>query len=96
MIIEGAKYRTFLNRKFENRKKWYIPDPKKIISYIPGTVVKLFVHEGQQVVKGDVILILEAMKMKNRIVFSRSGKVKAVNVVEGDKVPKNFLMVELE
>ena len=58
--------------------------------------MKLFVREGQQVVKGDVILILEAMKMKNRVVFSRSGKIKAVNVSEGEKVPKDFLMIELE
>jgi len=36
------------------------------------------------------------MKMKNRLVFTKSGKVKAVNVSEGEKVPKNHLMVELE
>lgn len=95
LIIEGAKYRTLLNRKFENRKSWKNPDPKKVISHIPGTVVKIFVREGQQVEKGDVILILEAMKMKNRVVFSRSGIVKVVNVSEGEKVSKDFMMIEL-
>jgi len=96
LIIEGTKYRTLLNRKFENRKNWNNPDPKKVISYIPGTVVKVFIREGQQVEQGDSILILEAMKMKNRIVFSRSGKVKSVNVSEGEKVPKDYVMIELE
>lgn len=96
LIIEGTKYRTLVNRKFENRKNWNNPDPKKVISYIPGTVVKVFIREGQQVEQGDSILILEAMKMKNRIVFSRSGKVKSVNVSEGEKVPKDYVMIELE
>lgn len=96
LIIDGTKYRTLLNHKFENRKNWIRPDPKKVVSYIPGTIVKLFVSEGQQVEKGEIILILEAMKMKNLVVFSISGKVKAVNVSEGEKVPKDYVMVELE
>ncbi len=96
LVIDGTKYRTLLNRKFENRKGWNNPDPRKVISHIPGTVVKLFIREGQQVEKGDLILILEAMKMKSRVVFSKSGKVKAVNVTEGERVPKDFIMVELE
>jgi len=96
LIIDGTKYRTFYNRKFENRKKYEPPNPNRIMSYIPGTVVKLFVKEGQEVKKGDHILILDAMKMKTNLVFESDGKVKAVNVSEGVKVPKDFLMVELE
>lgn len=96
LIIDGTKYRTFYNSKFENRKKYEAPDPNKIISYLPGTVVKLFVKEGQEVKRGDDILILEAMKMKTRMIFGTSGKVKSINVSEGVKVPKDFLMIELE
>ena len=96
LVIESTKYRTRYNRKFENRKRWINPDTRKILSYIPGTIVKVFVTEGQNVQDGDNILILEAMKMKNRLVFSKSGKVKRVYVSEGEKVPKNYLMVELE
>jgi biotin carboxyl carrier protein len=96
LIIDGTKYRTFYNSKFENRKKYEIPDPNKIMSYLPGTVVKLFVKEGQEVKKGDNMLIIESMKMKSHLIFNRAGIVKSVNVSEGVKVPKDFIMVELE
>jgi biotin carboxyl carrier protein len=96
IVIDGTKYRTFYNRKFEKRKKYAMKDPNKIFSYIPGTVLKLYVKVGQEVHKGDNILILEAMKMKNRLTFDRSGIVKTINVLEGEKVPKDFLMIEME
>ena len=96
LVIEGTKYRTRLNKKFENRKLWKAPDPKLVFSTIPGTIVKIFVSEGQEVREGDKMLILEAMKMKNKILFHSDGKVKSVNVKEGVKVPKEFLMLEME
>lgn len=95
LVIHGTKYRTRLNRKFENRKTWGKPDPRKIISNIPGTIIKVYVQEGQEVKEGDQMLILEAMKMKNKVFFDTGGTVKSVHVREGEKIPKNFLMVEL-
>lgn len=96
LIIDGTKYRTFYNSKFENRKKYVAPDPNKILSYLPGTIVKLFVKVGQDVHKGDNMMILETMKMKTLLIFSTSGRVKSINVAEGVKVPKDFLILELE
>ena len=96
LVIDGTKYRTNYNKKFENRKDYVSPDPKKILSFIPGTIVKLYVKEGQEVKPGDNMLILEAMKMKNRVVFDRGATIKSVKVKEGEKVPKNYLMVELK
>jgi biotin carboxyl carrier protein len=96
LVVDGTRYRTRLNQKFETRKAWKNPDPKKVTSSIPGTILKVFVKEGQEVNKGDQMLILEAMKMKNKIMFHRSGTVKNVHVKEGEKVPKDHLMVELE
>jgi pyruvate carboxylase len=95
LIIDGDKYRTRLNTKFENRKVWDNPNPKKILSTIPGTIVKLYIKVGQDVKKGEPILILEAMKMKNKILFHADGRVKAIRVKEGEKVPKDHLMLEL-
>lgn len=96
LVIDGTKYRTRLNKKFESRKNWKAANPKLMFSTIPGTIVKVFVSEGQQVKKGDQMLILEAMKMKNNVFFPDAGRVKAVNVQEGLKVPKNFLMLEMD
>jgi biotin carboxyl carrier protein len=95
LIIDGDKYRTRLNVKFENRKCWENPNPKKITSSIPGTIVKIYAKVGQQVRKGDPILILEAMKMRNKVLFQTDGKVKSIKVKEGEKVPKDHLMLEL-
>ena len=54
------------------------------------------VEEGQKVKEGDQILVLEAMKMKNKILFSEDGTVKSIHVKEGEKVSKNRLMVTLK
>jgi biotin carboxyl carrier protein len=95
LIIDGDKYRTRYNKKFENRKAWKNPNPKKITSSIPGTIIKVYAKVGQEVKKGDPILILEAMKMKNKVLFHIDGKVKSIKVKEGETVPKDHLMLEL-
>ena len=95
LIIDGDKYRTRYNTKFEKRKIWQNPNPKKITSNIPGTVVKVYIKVGQEVKKGDPILLIEAMKMKNKILFNIDGKVKSIKVKEGERVPKNQLLLEM-
>jgi biotin carboxyl carrier protein len=94
--IDGTHYKTNLTSKFENRKKYTVPDAKKIISVIPGTIMKVFVKEGQKVKRGDNILILEAMKMQNRIKSPRPGVIKTIKVKAGEKIAKGILMAELE
>jgi biotin carboxyl carrier protein len=66
------------------------------MSYIPGTICEVFVKEGQKVKEGESLLILEAMKMRNQITMPRNGKVKSIKVSQGDRIPKNHLMVEIE
>jgi biotin carboxyl carrier protein len=95
LIIDGDKYRTRYNTKFEKRKIWNNPNPKKVTSSIPGTIVKVYTKAGQEVKKGDPMLILEAMKMRNKILFHIDGKVKAIRVKEGEIVPKNHLLLEM-
>jgi len=94
--ILSMKYKTKLTKKFENRTQYEAPNPDHIMSYIPGTIVEMFVKEGQEVKEGESLLILEAMKMRNQIAMPRDGKVKSIKVVEGDRIPKNHLMVEIE
>ena len=94
--VQGAKYKTLLTEKYKNREKWEKPDLKKILSDIPGTVIKVYVEEGQKVKEGDLMMILEAMKMKNKIHFPIDGTVKKIYVTENETVPKRHLMIELE
>ncbi len=94
--VLARKYKTRLTKKYQQRKPWTEPNPKEINSYIPGTIVKIFVTEGQAVKKDEVVLMLEAMKMQNRIKMPFDGKIKKINVKEGDKIPKNMVMIEIE
>ncbi|MCT4590822.1 MAG: biotin/lipoyl-binding protein [Carboxylicivirga sp.] len=94
--ILSMKYKTKLTKKFENRVTYQAPNPDHILSYIPGTICEVFVKEGQEVKEGESLLILEAMKMRNQITMPRDGKVKSIKVTQGDRIPKNQLMVEIE
>jgi biotin carboxyl carrier protein len=96
LIISGSEYTTTYNKKFINRKVWSEPNLNHIYSYIPGTIVDLLVSEGQPVEEGETILILEAMKMNNSIQMPFDGKIVKINVEKGQKIPKNFLMIEIE
>jgi len=94
--IGETKYNTLFTKKFENRKPYKPADPKKILAYIPGTILKIFVKKGEKMNAGEPILILEAMKMRNLVTIPVSGKLKVIHVKEGDTIPKNFLIAEIE
>jgi biotin carboxyl carrier protein len=96
LIIHGGKYRTTFTRKFENRKAWQKPNEKKILSHIPGTIKEIYIKEGDRVMKGDNLLVLEAMKMLNTIVVPHDGKIKKIHVTKGGKIAKGYVMAEFE
>ncbi|MBN1926044.1 MAG: biotin/lipoyl-binding protein [Prolixibacteraceae bacterium] len=95
LLIGSGKYLTNITSKFQNRKKWEPHDPKKILTVIPGTVIDVLVKSGQMVKKGETLLILEAMKMQNQILMPFDGKIKKVYIKPDEKVPKNYLMIEI-
>ena len=63
---------------------------------MPGSVFDIKVSEGDEVKKGDVLLILEAMKMENEIVAPRDGKVIAINASKGANVNSGDALVSLQ
>ena len=89
------KYKTTLTKKFMNRKFYTEPNPNEVRSYIPGTIIKIFVKKGQKIKEGSTLLILEAMKMRNEINMPFDGEIAKINVKEGEKIPKGFVMVEI-
>jgi len=95
-VVNSAKYTTLLTGKFEKRKLWERPDPNKVNSFIPGTIIEIKVKPGQKVKEGETLLILEAMKMLNKVEMPFDGTIKAVNVDEGQRIPKDYLMIEIE
>jgi len=63
---------------------------------MPGLIISITAQAGDEVKKGDGLLILEAMKMENVIKSPRDGKVKKVNVQLRQPVEKNQVMIEFE
>lgn len=94
--VTARKYKTLLTEKYKKRKFWEDPSPYEIQSFIPGTIIQVFVKEGRVVKEGQPLLILEAMKMQNKIDMPFTAKIKKINVKQGEKIPKDFLMIELE
>jgi len=68
----------------------------KIKSPLPGTIKKVNVSVGDTVKEGDCLMVMEAMKMDNKITAPFSAKVKKIYVTQGERVPKGALMIELE
>ncbi|WP_010246090.1 biotin/lipoyl-containing protein [Peptoniphilus rhinitidis] len=66
-----------------------------VVAPMPGTVLKVNVNSGDTVASGDVILILEAMKMENEIVAPCAGKV-TLNVKAGETVDTDALLASVE
>ncbi len=96
LIINGEKYSTLFTEKFENRKKWEKTDTRKVLSFLPGTVLELYTKPGDMVEKDEIMLVLEAMKMQNTYYYPHSGRIKNVNINVGDRIPKGFVMIEYE
>jgi biotin carboxyl carrier protein len=94
--IDTSLYKTRISSKFENRKHYQAANPRIIVSFIPGTVLDIMITEGQNVKKGDDLMILDAMKMQNKLKCSMDGKVKKISVKKGDKVSKGVVLLEME
>jgi biotin carboxyl carrier protein len=94
--IDTSLYQTRISNKFLNRKHYQPADPKIILSFIPGTVLEIFIKPGQHVSKGENLMILDAMKMQNKLKCNMDGIVKSIAVKKGDKVSKGTVLLELE
>ncbi|NMA84773.1 MAG: biotin/lipoyl-binding protein [Epulopiscium sp.] len=67
----------------------------KVPSPMPGVILDIKVKEGDQVKEGDVVAILEAMKMENEIVALATGSIASVNVSKGATVETGDLIVSI-
>jgi len=80
------------------------PAPKKataagkvtVTAPMPGTILSIKVKQGSNVAKGDVIMILEAMKMENEILAPQGGTISSIDVTEGASVNTGDLLATME
>ncbi len=72
------------------------PSSKEIKSPLPGNILKVLVTEGASFKQGDVLLIMESMKMENNILAERNGKVVKVCAPAGTAVLQDAVLLEIE
>jgi len=66
-----------------------------ILAPLPGAISKLEVAKGDIVKKGQLLLIMEAMKMENRVLADRAGVVENIRVQQGDSVLQGDIILEI-
>ncbi len=71
-------------------------DANAVKAIMPGKVLRVMVKPGDAVANGDVVLILEAMKMENELRAHKAGTVKAVHAAPGQDVEMAQVLVEIE
>ena len=71
------------------------PCSKAIKSPLPGVIVAVKVNAGDKIKAGDVVAVLEAMKMENEIQSEYDGTVASVNVSQGDSILEGAVIVSL-
>lgn len=67
-----------------------------VTAIMPGKIIRMLVKEGDRVQEGDVVCVLEAMKMENELRAGKSGVVKEVNVEPGSDVEMGEVLVVVE
>lgn len=67
----------------------------KVVAPMPGKIVDVKVNVGQSVKEGDLVAILEAMKMENEVFAPSAGTVASVNVTAGTAVETNDVIITL-
>jgi len=98
-VRHGASERmvTFSDRSRRAREEMRAgAGPEKILSVMPGRVVRVLVVEGDVVESGQGLVVVEAMKMENEIAASRAGTVRSIAVEPGQTVDTGALLVVVE
>ena len=69
---------------------------KSVNSPLPGNIFKILVSVGQEVKRGEQLIIIESMKMENSITADRDGTVKAIHIEVGQSVLQGDALVDLD
>ena len=85
-----------VDRKDSKIKKTVSSRAYAVKAPLPGSIFKILKQVGDQVKKGDPILIMEAMKMENKITAEKEGVISSLKVKEGDTVLQNDVLAEIE
>lgn len=73
-----------------------VTEPGSVTAPLPGRVLEVRVKEGERVKAGDVLLVLEAMKMANEIRASQDGLISTLHIKDGDTVEKGQALITIK
>ena len=101
VMLRGDMYRAEVEDERERRLRLQFQGgPAEQVEFhlkapMPGLVIAIPVAEGQMIEKGDVLLILDSMKMQNELKSPRAGKVSRVRVAAGDRVEQKQTLLSV-
>jgi biotin carboxyl carrier protein len=100
VLLHGRLYQASVEDEREQRlraagTKVVLTGEFQLKAPMPGLVVSVLVEEGQAVKQGQVLLVLESMKMQNELKAPRDGTIAKVRVKPGDTVEQKQLMLSL-
>ena len=94
VVLPGANVTLRREPRFPHART--AEEPGAALSPMPGSVIEVLVAEGQQVARGDVLVVVEAMKMEHRIAADVDGVVSAVKVQAGTQVEADDVLVVVD
>ena len=86
-----------LDRRFiDSAGKRNGDEKNDITAPLNGRIVQINVKEGDTVEEGEALVVIESMKMENKILASRAARIKNIGIAVGEQVLANQLMITLE
>lgn len=98
----GTAYKVQVLTQLAAELNKYMPEKvledvgNSIMSPMPGTIVSIDIAVGDEVSEGQEVCVIEAMKMQNSLIATKSGKVKVLNCKPGDTVGEGDVLMEFE
>ena len=112
VTVNGVPYKIEVEVEEQQRRRWAPSSwpggasahprhsvgsrPRTASAPLSGAVARVLVEEGEEIKEGQVVVVLEAMKMETEITAPRSGTISAVLVAAGEAVSGGQVLVELE
>ncbi len=93
--VNGKAYDVAIKAGVEESSSASSGEGKEVNAALPGNVLRVEVSEGEEVSEGDVLLVVEAMKMETEIKSPYSGKILSINVAQGDTVKNGQTLVTI-
>ena len=91
--VNGKSYDVAVSAGIEEAKSSSSAEGKEVKAALPGNVLRIEVNQGEEVSEGDVLLVIEAMKMETEIKSPFSGTVQSIEVSQGDTVKNGQTLV---